>query len=201
MTQCSATARSTGKQCGRPAMRGGLVCQKHGGMAPQVRALAEVRAEVAKWVPGEAVDDPGQVLLQLVTQARQRVEMLSMALAEKVEAARQKLGDEFDLEGVLVRELWTTGEDGEARRLGDDIRGLVRLEAQERDRLASFSAKAVAAGLAERQVRLEEAQAELLAGWVGAAMTDARLALSELQKAAMVTVFRELVAASAEGVK
>lgn len=40
---CTATARSTGVRCGNPAIRGGTVCLKHGGAAPQVRAAARLR--------------------------------------------------------------------------------------------------------------------------------------------------------------
>jgi hypothetical protein len=46
---------------------------------------------------------------------------------------------------------------------GEAIRGLVQLEAQERDRAAGMAAKAVAAGLATRQVELAERQGQLVA--------------------------------------
>jgi hypothetical protein len=41
---------------------------------------------------------------------------------------------------------------------GDAIRGLADLEAKERERCANFASKAVAAGLAERTVRIAERQ-------------------------------------------
>ena len=46
--------------------------------------------------------------------------------------------------------------DGEVYRAGEHIRALADLEAEERERLARFCAKAIAAGLAERQVRVAE---------------------------------------------
>lgn len=53
---CSATARSTGQRCKRPAIRGGSVCRIHGGLAPAVQAKAarrladaKVHREFAKW--------------------------------------------------------------------------------------------------------------------------------------------------------
>jgi hypothetical protein len=43
MAQCHAKAKGTGKQCQRPAIRGGNVCWHHGGAAPQVRRKADER--------------------------------------------------------------------------------------------------------------------------------------------------------------
>jgi hypothetical protein len=41
---------------------------------------------------------------------------------------------------------------------GEAIRGLADLEAKERERCANFATKAIAAGLAERTVRIAERQ-------------------------------------------
>lgn len=62
--------------------------------------------------------------------------------------------------GVLIGKTWASaGADGLIYASGEAVRALARLEAEERDRCANFAAKAVAAGLAERQVRLAEQQA------------------------------------------
>ena len=46
--QCTATAKSTGERCQRPAIKGGTVCYQHGGAASQVRKKADERlAEMA----------------------------------------------------------------------------------------------------------------------------------------------------------
>lgn len=41
--KCSATAKSTGKRCGKDAIDGGTVCRLHGGAAPQVLYAAAQR--------------------------------------------------------------------------------------------------------------------------------------------------------------
>jgi hypothetical protein len=46
--RCSGTANSTGEQCRLPPIRGGTVCHKHGGSAPQVRAAAGRRLAEAQ---------------------------------------------------------------------------------------------------------------------------------------------------------
>jgi hypothetical protein len=65
---------------------------------------------------------------------------------------------------ALIGHTYTSTKDGDVFATGEAIRGLARLEAEERDRCASFAAKAVAAGLAERQVRLAERQGQEMAG-------------------------------------
>lgn len=46
--RCTATAKSTGKRCGAPAIRGATVCSVHGGMAGQVRRKAAERLALAE---------------------------------------------------------------------------------------------------------------------------------------------------------
>lgn len=44
--QCHAKAKTTQKQCTRPALRGANVCRYHGGSAPQVKASARLRLAI-----------------------------------------------------------------------------------------------------------------------------------------------------------
>lgn len=48
MAQCTATAKSTRKQCTRPSILGGTVCRFHGGAAPQVIRKAKERIEATR---------------------------------------------------------------------------------------------------------------------------------------------------------
>ena len=43
--QCTATAKSTGERCQRPAIKGSNVCYQHGGAAPQVKQKAQERLD------------------------------------------------------------------------------------------------------------------------------------------------------------
>lgn len=178
--QCTATANSTQQRCGRKAIAGGNVCQVHGGSAPQVKAHAAVRAAVAKWAPGTEMRDPGEVLLQLVTQSIMRAERY----AEELDAL---IAESPDLRDALIGDAY--GEHG--TKVGEYIRGLAVLEAQERDRAASFAQKAIAAGLAERQVRLAERQGEMLALILKGVIENPQLQLSEAQKTLFPVVIRE----------
>jgi len=43
--RCTATAKSTGERCKRPAIKGGDVCYQHGGAAQQVQDKAQERLD------------------------------------------------------------------------------------------------------------------------------------------------------------
>jgi hypothetical protein len=150
------------------------------------KAQGAVVLELRKWGLGDAHVDPGETLLRLVSQSAQRVDLYSRALGEAYDAAdrlRQaheahklivdvdedepsasELKAAADLDRIfntggiaaLVGQTYTATQAGGIYATGEAIRGLAQLEAQERDRLANFCAKAIAAGLAERQVQIAE---------------------------------------------
>ncbi|MEA5366088.1 hypothetical protein VA596_41630 [Amycolatopsis sp., V23-08] len=192
------------RPCINPPIKGGKVCHAHGGRAPQVKARAAVRAELAAWGLGDSKVDPGEVLLRLVSQSAARVELYGVLLAEAydaaerlkaaheaeqlietaeqtdderaaVQVARDDLRRIFNTGGVaaLVGNTYGDAKGGGIYATGEAIRGLAKLEADERDRCANFAAKAVAAGLAERQVRLAEKQVQVALAAIDAALEAA----------------------------
>lgn len=95
-----------------------------------------------------------------------------------------------------LRRIFTTGgtaaligfkydatKDGMVYATEEAIRGLAQLELQERKFGADIAAKAVAAGLAERMVRLAERQGALMAQFV--VRVAERLGLTDVQQAAL----------------
>jgi hypothetical protein len=193
--QCSANAKSTGKRCTRPAIWGGKVCPVHGGAAPQVKARAAVNAELARWGAGDTTLDPGMVLLRLVTQSANRAEFYAGLLEEQYVAAAE--GAETASLPAKVGELigykYALAKDGTAVPIEEAIRGLVQLEGQERDRCGTFAAKAVAAGLMERQIKMAEKQGEFLAEFMRAILDDPELGLTEAQRKAAPGVARRIL--------
>ncbi len=185
--RCSATRSTDGAPCTKWGIRGTNppVCRSHGGAAPQVRKKAMVKDELDHWgVSGELVD-PGTQMLRLVAQSARRVEKYSTLLGqayaeadalgdadaagdtEAADAANDGLHRIMRTRGVYALVGKTYASDGAGGRVetGEAIRGLARLEAEERDRCARFAALAIQAGIAERQVRLAEQQAKLMAGF------------------------------------
>ncbi len=171
--------RTNRQPCKAFAVRGSdpPACRRHAGKKLDVvRAEVAVREELTSWGLGHSKTDPGELLLRLVTQAALRTDAYAREIARVV---AEKDGN---LRKALTGDSFTAGGEGESPiKTGEYIRALTKLEADERDRAANFAAKAVAAGLAERQVRLAERQGAMLAEVIKAILGD--LSLSPEQKA------------------
>lgn len=91
-----------------------------------------------------------------------------------VQRARDDLKRIFNTGGIsaLIGNTYGDSKGGGIYATGEQIRGLADLEAKERDRCANFAAKAVAAGLAKRQVELAERQGALIASLINAVFDE-----------------------------
>jgi hypothetical protein len=91
-----------------------------------------------------------------------------------VQRARDDLKRIFNSGGIsaLIGNTYGDSKTGGIYATGEQIRGLADLEAKERDRCANFAAKAVAAGLAKRQVELAERQGALIASLINAVFDE-----------------------------
>lgn len=181
--------RSDGTPCGAWAITGATVCAAHGGRAKQVARKAAVRAELASWGLSDATEDPGEVLLRLVTQSARRAAFYGELLERQYAAADRGERDVSDLPAGVAALIGfrysSAGAEGQVFEVEEAIRGLVQLEGQERDRCARFAKLALDAGIAERQVRLAERQGELIAEVLRAVLADPELGLSEAQQRAV----------------
>ncbi|WP_236789653.1 hypothetical protein [Amycolatopsis sp. GM8] len=80
--KCTATAKSTGEQCGRHALAGARVCKVHGGGAPQVRdaaaraVLEQEARQVWAATTHAPVNDPLTELAALAGEVREWKELL-----------------------------------------------------------------------------------------------------------------------------
>ncbi len=106
--------------------------------------------------------------------------------------AKRDLDRIFNVGGIaaLVGNTYSAGNSGAVYATGEAIRGLAKLEAEERDRCVAFAAKAVAAGLAERTVRLAERQGQMIADVLRAVLADPSLGLSAGQREAAPAAIR-----------
>jgi len=139
--QCTGTVASTGERCRNSAIRGGTVCHKHGGSAPQVKAAAAIR----------------------VTEERTRRELARLnlppvedPLTELARVAAEVVAWK-DAIGAKVNELtelrYKAGEGGE------QLRSEVALWERALDRCERFLTAMARLNIDERLARISEAQA------------------------------------------
>ena len=157
---CKATSSVTGAPCKRHAIQGGAVCAFHGGSAPQVRMAADRRVAQAKagaFIAGLGIAledrDPHQELSRQLS--------VSAGVAERVQE--------------LVAELEDLDQAGE-------VHPLLKLWAEERDRVVKTAKVAVSAGVKERAAQLTKDEGALVAELVRATFNDPRLGLTPAQK-------------------
>jgi hypothetical protein len=174
------------KGCEAYAINGGVVCAAHGGRAPQVAAKAEVRAEIARFeLEGHETADPGDTLLMMISAFRSKAIECAKGIQEMVNRHNG------DLNKALVSDVYITTSDGDTVKTGESVRGLVDLEIRYSDRVASWSALAIKAGLEERRVKLAERQGELIAQVLRSVMRSPALALSQEQRDVLPLVIEQ----------
>jgi hypothetical protein len=181
--RCTATAKRSGQRCRRAAIVGGTVCSFHGGKAPQVRQAAEVRtaklaahAEAERMVARAGVAaHPVEHLLESLHRVAALVEVWGAMVAtldERGGLEARKGGGLRGEMGVVIEERrggYKMQVRSKDRLLALDRHGMAQLHPfyrEYRDVLelrAKLAKLCLDAGVAERQVRLAEEQAQLLA--------------------------------------
>ena len=175
--------RTDGTNCRGWRVPGATVCRRHL-PNPQAKANAAIRAEALRWQVGTPHEDPAEVMLRLVTQGWARATRLAAELDRLVEA------NGGDLAAAMVGDTMMPHPGGGEVKVGEYVRGLAQLEAAERERVAKWSAQAVAAGIATRQIELAERQGQLIADVLRAVLASPELGLSAEQRAQVPALMR-----------
>lgn len=179
--RCTAHNRA-GQPCKKWPMKGQTVCKNHGGKAPNSLAAAEKRQaqeRAAKQLAtlGEPIDtDPVQALHDMICWSAGHVNWYR-AQVQRFLPDALVWGDtevkQSDMAGLTVTQK-------------AQVNMWLDLYDRERDRLANLARIAIHAGLAEREVRLEEQRGALVAEVIRAILAD--LELSPEQQAKAVNV-------------
>lgn len=168
------------RPCHGPAVAGSQPprCRMHMG-DPKARAKANLRAELFRYgLDGDVPDrDAGETMIRLHTQSVARCEAYADLLQTAYDAETNGDDDVTLPAGIraLIGHKYAVSRDGDAVPVEEAIRGLVQLEAAERDRCFTFAKLIVAANLAERGLQLDEKRVELVATALRAALVDAGL--------------------------
>ena len=145
--------KANNERCKLWAVQGGSVCHRHGGLAPKIKANGNKRREQAK-------------VERVVMKMRERGLLRSEG---EDQHPLVHLLNELYLSAGVVKVLGDmVGDLEDVSQYGGEGKGreahiLYQMWAEERDRHANFAMMALKAGVAERQVRIAEQQAELVA--------------------------------------
>lgn len=173
--RCTAKSKQSGQRCKRRPIPGGTVCAIHGGNAPAVRAAADRRLQERQallavetlGLPREI--DPHTALLEEVHRTAGAVAWLGAVVADL---------EQSDLVWGLTKE--KTGGDDHGVTKEARPNAYVTLWQQERKHLVEVCKVAIAAGIEERRVELEQRRASMVAAAFGRALD--RVALGEGQR-------------------
>lgn len=161
---------------------GATLCNRHL-VDPKARAKAVLRAEVFTVMGFRRSDVRTDVDLIWVVQT-----MIDQALkrADGYAAEIERLVAESpSLRDALVGDAY-----GEGGKTGEYIRGIARLEAEERDRAMGWAFKALAVGIEAKRADADSRHGELIAGVLRALLGDTELGLTDGQRAVFPAVLR-----------
>lgn len=194
--------------CKAWAIRGGTVCNKHGGAAPQVRAAAqrrlrEAEANALMLTLGEPVPgDPAEIIAERIAARNGHVrwlyarvqalepEALTWGMTRRKTAVARDASREAD-EKTEGRTFAGTDE-GDTYEAKPSIWYALYVEAA--DKLEKLCIEAMRVGLLERQVRLDERMADMWVRVIDGMLVDLGHDPNAPETAAIVARHLELVA-------
>ncbi|TDD37846.1 hypothetical protein E1287_07250 [Actinomadura sp. KC06] len=169
-------AKRGGGRCHQPAIPGLDRCYHHAGFSAEV-AKAQGEAMDA-WTAAyhEVAVTPQQAIIGMLNMSWFRANFYAGLLEEqalRAQSDREENGEPYVKgappvgEGAgLIGHTYSADKEYGIFASGEAIRGLVQLEAQERDRVVKYAKVAHEMGIAERQIQLAEQQGAMLAGAV-----------------------------------
>ena len=186
--KCTAVSRRTGKPCGSYAVKGTVVCRKHGGSAPQIKKAAKlnyaryvVKEKVRREVGALAVDVP---IESRVTDPLIELQRLTTEAIHFKDVLGKMVNDLKDIERITT--------DGNVQ-----IRAAVQLYGEAMDRTAKFLDMAMKHDIAGKIVQIEAAKVSAISAAISRALASAGLS-SEQESTVRNTLAIELHALEAQ---
>jgi len=180
--------------CHKRAIRGTDACDLHSGYRRSV-AKAQGEARITMWsIAGQPTKlDAGMTVLSVLQMSYLRLGMYADMLRRQVAIDGYTADDLAESDrpkasGLIGFRYGAAGKDGVIYAQSEEVRALVRLEAEERDRVVKFAKVAHDMGISERITSLAERWGDIVAEKV-VTMLDA-LNLSPEQQAAVPTLLQ-----------
>lgn len=186
--KCTAVSRRTGRPCGSYAVKGAVVCRKHGGSAPQIKKAAKlnyaryiVQEKVRREVGALAVDVP---IESRVTDPLIELQRLTTEAIHFKDVLGKMVNELKDIERITT--------DGNVQ-----IRAAVQLYGEAMDRTAKFLDMAMKHDIAGKIVQIEAAKVSAISAAISRAIASAGLT-SEQENTVRNTLAIELHALEAQ---
>lgn len=167
--ECTKNRSKNRGQCHQASIRGMNACRLHVGMHGSI-AKAQGEARITAWCPaGEtSVVDASTAVLGVLQMSYLRLKAYSQLLSHQVATQGQDADDPSELNapqasGLIGYRYGAAGKDGVVYVQSEEIRALVVLEAQERDRVVKFAKTAHDMGISERTTALAERWGDVVA--------------------------------------
>lgn len=210
--ECTKQRRRGMGTCHKQAIRGTNSCKNHAGLST-AHAMAIGEAKIDAWNAigsGARTIDPSMAVLGVLQMSWLRLAAYGRLLKSQVVQDRLEIeatadpddpemfGAEFGddpatvveaapgTEGLIGYSIGAAGKDGTLYRQSEQVRALVILEGQERDRVVKYAKTAHDMGISTRMTELAEAWGDLVAARVTLMFDD--LQLSPAQKALIPSV-------------
>jgi len=177
--------RSDNEPCGAQAVGGTDACRVHAGrpLAEQ-KARGQVIVTLREWGADDIPEEPGLLLMKLMTVTEWR----RQEYAAEINRVLAEAGLDGNLSDALIGDTVVVDKDGSPHKVGEYVRGIVQLEAQERERAALLAVKVLAANVQERLTRVQEQTASLFLDYVTAIYGDPELGMTAEQVARLPAV-------------
>lgn len=171
--ECSKKSKRRDGRCHALAIKGTNACKTHGGQRREVLKAKGEALSAWRSVPGRPSVSPSVAVMSMLQMSWARAHLYASLLERQVADAQALdggpglgVGDDPELGpgAGLIGHTRSGVKDIGIFATGEAARGLTQLEAAERDRCVRFAKVAHDMGIAEREIRLAEAQGALLAG-------------------------------------
>lgn len=176
-------------------IKGSGNCERHQG-GPKSRAKVAMRALEADMSKTLGFEPLSQVepIVNVVDYILRNIAASAIRAERYAGEIRRIVEESPSLERALVGDSY-----GEFGKTGEYIRGMARLEAEERDRGMGWAFKAAAVGIEAKRIEQAAAAGSQIAAVLAAVRAHPALALTEAQRAAFGGVVREVLGLSAPG--
>ncbi|WP_188188008.1 hypothetical protein [Nonomuraea sp. SYSU D8015] len=162
-----AKSRKGGGVCHGAAISGLDACRMHAGQRADVARAKGEALSAWRANPGRQDVSPSEAVMAMLQMSWARVHVYAGLLERQVAAADPPRPGGVGQGAGLVGHTFSASPSVGVYESGEAVRALAKLEAEERDRCVRYAKVAHDMGIADREIRLAEAQGALIAGVIG----------------------------------